>query len=104
MAKKKKNKYPLYDDWFDKYKPLHNHIDVNASFGDDEGGCMFETFGKEYDFVVEQAKLNDKKVWTIIDGDDGEQYVIAGWHYVNRFGYFVTELEWEKDDECYIID
>jgi len=29
-------------------------------------------------------------VWTWVDGDDGS-WIISGFHYVNRIGYFITE-------------
>ena len=76
---------------------IDNHIDNNASFD----GKYFETFGEEIEFVLEMAKEN--RVITIIecleseDNNDEELetcsnfYYISGMHYVNRFGYLITE-------------
>lgn len=83
-----------YFEWVDKYKPIQNHIDENAAFG----GTMFETFGAEYDFVVSQ---DPAKVWTYVDGDGGS-CIIDGWHFVNRLGYFITEVPRTTDESIEI--
>jgi hypothetical protein len=72
------------DDWESVYKPINNHIDPNSSWN----GTMFETYGEEFDFVYAQSDAN---VWTWVDGDEGT-WIISGRAYVNRIGYFVTEL------------
>lgn len=56
---------------------------------------MFETYGDEYQFIVETNEKEPGKVWTLTEGDSGRLYVTDGWHYVNRFGYFVTEVPFE---------
>lgn len=43
------------------------------------------------------GKLNC--VWTLVDGDDGGMYALAGVHVVNRVGYIVTEKPWQNDDD-----
>ena len=30
-------------------------------------------------------------VWTVIDGDNGELYVVEGWCFVNRLGYIIAK-------------
>jgi hypothetical protein len=80
------------DNWLETYNPKINHLDDNASFNLGlEQGCMFETFGEELDFVREFGKENPKKVWTIIDGEGEDLYLIAGYHFVNRLGYILSE-------------
>jgi hypothetical protein len=74
-----------YDDWFDTYKPITNHIEKNASFD----GCMFETYGDEVAFVKAQ---DENRIWMYGDGDDGGTYIWSGWGFVNRIGYFITEV------------
>ncbi|MEX0598466.1 MAG: hypothetical protein WD512_18435, partial [Candidatus Paceibacterota bacterium] len=66
-------------------------------------GCVFETYGDERDFVMDVARRTPKKVWTIIDGDEG-QYVVAGFHHVNAFNYLITGIEWESEEEEYKLD
>ena len=74
-----------FDDWCDAYKPIKNHIDTNASFN----GEMFETYGDEVAFVKEQP---EDRIWMYGDGDDGGSYIWSGWGFVNRLGYFITEV------------
>ena len=74
-----------FDEWFDTYKPITNHIDDNASFD----GAMFETYGVEVEFV---KSTSTDKIWMYGDGDDGGSYVWSGWGFVNRLGYFITEV------------
>lgn len=83
------------DKWFDEYKPIYNHLDSNASWNDGEQGCMFETYGKEQEYVY---STHYKFVWTYMDVDGGTA-IVAGRHFVNRIGYFVTEKPWETGDE-----
>ena len=91
------------DFWQDKYKPQLNHIDNNASWGDEEGGRMYETYGAELEYVRQQTEINLKKVWTLLEVD-GEQYVCAGYHFINRLGYFITEVEFDNEHEEYLVD
>ena len=79
-----------FDEWFDTYKPIPNNIDTNASFD----GHMFETYGDEVEFV---KKADPAYIWTYGDGDDGGSYVWNGWHFVNRIGYFITEVPCPAD-------
>jgi len=79
------------DEWETQFKPISNHLDTNASFQDENGvGIMFETYGDELDLV---RRTKEQNVWTYVDSDRGTE-IIAGYHLVNRIGYFITELEW----------
>lgn len=78
-----------YEAWLEKYKPVRNPFNDNGF-----DGLLFETFGKELEFV---AKTDQKKVWTLIDGD-GASFIEAGFHFVNRLGYFVTDLPVAPED------
>jgi hypothetical protein len=77
------------DEWEATYKPIINHIDNNASFDNGEGGIMFETYGDEVEFVKSQSPAN---IWMYGSGDDGGTYIWSGWGFVNRLGYFITEV------------
>jgi hypothetical protein len=74
-----------FDEWCDTYKPITNNIDTNASFN----GTMFETYGDEVAFV---KKADPAYIWMYGDGDDGGSYIWNGWGFVNRIGYFITEV------------
>lgn len=81
----------LTEDEFDDQFPLvANHLNPNASWGfGDTGGCLFETYGPELEFVRQQ---DPSHVWTLIDGDDGDLYVVSGYHRVNRIGYLISSV------------
>jgi hypothetical protein len=79
-----------FDEWCDTYKPIPNNIDTNASFD----GAMFETYGAEVDFV---KKADPAHIWTYGDGDDGGSYIWNGWSFINRIGYFITEVPCPAD-------
>ena len=89
-----------YDEWFDTFKPVPNHIDINASFSDGEHGYMFETYGDELKFIQE---ADDNLIWTYGDGDDGGTYIWSGYSFVNRIGYFITERPWVNDVQALVI-
>jgi hypothetical protein len=79
-----------FEQWVETYKPISNHIDTNASFD----GLMFETYGDEYEFV---KSANPNCIWMYGDGDDGGSYLWSGWGFVNRIGYFITEVPFPED-------
>lgn len=80
----------LTEDEFDEQYPLiENHFDPHATWAFDDGrGCLFGTYGEEVRFVSRQ---DPRRIWTLVDGDDGNQYVISGFHFVNRIGYLVSK-------------
>jgi hypothetical protein len=79
-----------FEEWVETYKPIPNHLDENASFQDESGnGIMFETYGVEVDFVKSHPPAN---IWMYGSGDDGGTYIWNGWGFVNRLGYFLTEV------------
>ena len=89
------------EEWEATYKPITNHIDSNASFQNESGsGIMFETYGDEYNFVNSQE--DPACIWTYGDGDDGGSYIWNGYHYINRLGYFITEVPAPSEEECVI--
>ena len=84
-----------FEDWEKTYKPIKNHIDTNASFqSEGNDGIMFETYGDEVAFVKQQ---DPACIWTYGDGDDGGGYIWNGWSFVNRIGYFITEVPCPED-------
>jgi hypothetical protein len=91
--------YPAWeqelDAWEAKYKPVRNPFEDNDKF---------ETYGKELEFVRAQ---DPRCIWTLVDGDDGNLYIVDGYHFVNRINYFVTEVPYEgngMDVPYYIFD
>ena len=92
------------EEWFDKFKPIPNHIDDNASFQTEDGvGYMFETYDDELRFVQSQEP---NRIWTYCDGDNGGTYIFQGMRIVTRIGYFVTTVPFDgsKDYQIQVID
>jgi hypothetical protein len=85
----------ITEDEFDEQYPLvTNHINSNASWVFDDGpGCLFETYGEEVDFVRSQDPCT---IWTVVDSDDGNQYVLSGYHLVNRIGYLISTVPFSE--------
>lgn len=78
-----------FDEWVEQFKPIKNRLgDVR----------MFETYGEDYEFVKVQNPLC---IWTYGDAGEGS-YIVEGWHYVNRIGYYITEIPFNKDETYFI--
>jgi hypothetical protein len=83
------------DEFADRYPLVPNHINRSAGWAvGDAGGCLFETYGEEFAFICRQ---DPSKVWTLVDGDDGDMYLISGLHFVNRIGYLLSTLSVPED-------
>ena len=78
------------DAWEAKYQPIKNHIDPKAY-------DKFETYGEELDYVLSIANTEPKRVWTLVDGDDNNLYIVDGYHLVNRVNYFITKNPFEGE-------
>jgi hypothetical protein len=83
------------EEWFDTYKPIKNPFDIDASFD----GHMYETYGDEVNFVKDQ---DPNKIWMYGQGDDGGTYIWSGWGFVNRLGYFITQVPFPPDTDMQI--
>jgi hypothetical protein len=86
---------------FDKeYLPQTNQFNDNVSWD----GCMFETYGQEYDYVKSIFNINPDRIWTIVEDDDGDPVLTNGFHCVNRIGYVVTVYPAPKDTLINVVD
>ena len=75
----------MTEEQFDQmYTAVENHITTDASWN----GTMFETYGRELEFVYKQPDTN---VWTWIEGDGDDTFLVSGRLRVNRLGYLITE-------------
>lgn len=57
---------------------------------------LLETYGEELSTV---QNTDYKHVWTVVEGDTGDLYIIAGYHLVNRLNYIVTTNPWITGEE-----
>lgn len=84
-----------YKEWEQTYKLINNPNNMD----DDFWGCMFETYGTDIEYLKANhtAKYN---LWTLVDNNPNSRYldVVPGVHWVNRMGYFVTEVPWTDKD------
>ncbi len=88
-------------EWEEKFKPIVNHLDSNASWQDNEGnGIMFETYGDEYEFVNKHKE--SRQVWSYRD-DEYEGLILVSGMAHNPIGYFVTEIPWTVEDSTTLI-
>lgn len=77
----------------EKYRPIKN------KFSKDPDEVMFETYGEELEFVKAQ---DPKYIWTYLQGDMSD-LICAGYHFVNRIGYHISEVPWEDEDEYVLL-
>jgi hypothetical protein len=100
-------------EFYDKYTTEYNQVllkelqakeDTGGLLPEDMcsfGGCMYETFGEELEYVRKQPT---NRIWTIVDTDGDDLIILAGFHIVNRLGYLITDEEWSDEYEEYLID
>lgn len=84
-----------FDEWLEKYKPVKNHLDENASFD----GAMFETYGEELEYVRAQSP---DLVWTYSAGDF--DLISNGYSFVDRMGYFIASTPYSESEGSTVID
>ncbi len=78
------------EDFHDRFPLIRNHLREDASWSvGDDGGCLFETFGQELEFVRRQ---HAQAVWTLVDSEEG-LVLLSGFHLVNRVGYLISSTQ-----------
>ncbi len=90
------SRYMTFEEFEEKYCPIQN------PFLETYDGCSVETVfcmesyeDEDHDFVL---NADPKCVWTLCqEGDD--EYVISGYHRINRQGYYITEKPVEVEDK-----
>lgn len=87
----------LPDQWELKFRPLVNEMNPHASWN----GCLFESYGAEFQKVLD---TNESYVWTWVDADNEHGVIMAGRHYVNRIGYFITEEPYGSEEDFVDVD
>lgn len=75
------------ESWIEKYRPLKNHLNEDASYG-----FAFETFGEELEFVSKHSVQN---IWTMVE-EEGEFFITPNYYLADRIFYFITEIKWEN--------
>ena len=52
-------------------------------------------------FELEELKKNEpseNEVWTLVQGEEGGLVILAGYHFVNRLGYYITKTSFTAED------
>ena len=106
MAKTKIKREEDSDVFYTKYLRIYNHI-KNPEYeerqfkGDSIGSPMyFETYGKELEYV---KKHEDHFIWTLIEVD-GSQYIVQGFHFVNRLNYLIATVPYKEREQTEFLD
>jgi len=79
------------DQFLDRFTLIPNHIDPSARwFASSASGCLFDISGPELEYV---KRFDSRKVWTLLEGANGEIHLASGFYYANRVGYLLTNEE-----------
>lgn len=98
-----------FDKWEEKFKPLGNPNNDGSGpnmVDQDDNECfmMFETYDEDRDCIIDAHKKNPNHVWTYIEDDKGNLCVVNGYHQVDVFGYFMTQVPFEKGQHIEAYD
>lgn len=85
--------YQGWQEWADEFKPKSNH------FNNYEGDYLYETYGEEVEYV---KSIHPNFVWTLVTGEMCD-LIVAGYSYVNRLGYYITENPWHDDMDSVLL-
>ena len=70
------------EQWIEEYKPIFIGEEL-----------------KDFDlFKDELQQISNYFIWTEISCENEEFYIIPGFHWVNKFRVFVTEIPWENEN------
>lgn len=76
----------------EQFRALPNHLNPTAPWDQgDARGCLFETYGKDYEFIKSH---DQRRVWTLVDNNDGTMNILSGHRWINRLGYLITQNPW----------
>ena len=75
------------DVFYEYFRPFRHPL---ARFGDIWGGPGLETYGDDSQLAF---NYESDHVWTVVDGEEGsDQWIIPGFHRVNRICFLLTEF------------
>jgi hypothetical protein len=74
------------DVFYEYFRPFRHPL---ASFGDIWGGHGLETYGEDLQLAFE---FDENFVWTVVDGEGPDQWILPGFHRVNRICFLLTEV------------
>lgn len=80
-----------YDIWFNTFKPEQSATGTETMVD----GCMLDYNGPDHEHVLAMMACAPDRVWTMVEGDNGNLYISQGYHRVNRMGYIITALPYD---------
>jgi len=83
-----------FENWFEAYKPVKNPNN-EASDGRE---YLYDTDPNDMLYVAAAFHADQYTVWTMIEEEDNF-YIISDLHYVNRLGYFITEIPFMGNEQ-----
>jgi len=84
------------DDWVATYRPKPSPVQGSGFDLGGTGDLLIDGHLPEETAALLAAP--EGCIWTVIDGDDGDTYIVAGRHLVNRIGHIVTEVPCPEGD------
>ena len=85
-----------WDTWENEFGPLLiNPLNDNQT-------TLFETYGKEFEFVEKRLPANT--VWTLMTNDMGDTCISEGMAFINRLAYMISSKPYPDDTTFYIED
>jgi hypothetical protein len=83
-----------WNEWEKTYRPIRNPLATDPGFW----GFMFDTLYNETEAMKLIAE-SQHNVWTLVDNNPNSVYldIVSGARYINRMGYFVTEIPWTDE-------
>lgn len=87
------------EQWEEKYKPQQNHISGREEYN----GWMFETYGEDDEFIRKFAQENPNRVWTVLTGLPTGDTIIQGFHLVDRYCHFITEVPFSDEEDVEVL-
>lgn len=87
-----------YAEFESRYTPVPNPA---SGAEHPPASCFYGTAGEELERVLEVHSATPRRVWTLVDGGDGKQYIVAGLQTANRINYLITNEEWQEEGEIY---
>lgn len=89
MKNKKQFQKITFEQFLERYRPKVNSISREYNLMYDYGNK------EEMDFV---KSFKNNYIWTEIETDYEETYIIPGFHIVNRLCYYITDKAWEHEN------
>lgn len=79
-----------YFEFRDRFKPLLNQYEELVDVDPRVGALSHEDF---------RQACEERRIWTLIDGDENEPQIVSGLHFVNRLEHYLCEVPVEEGVE-----